>query len=99
MVALQGATSFASLAIDIDLALSNVHPPRSSPLKSYLGCTYAVSDVCSIIDVDQTGQNGKKGETSASLQKRVMCPSASRMDIARSWLIGGDDMGCGGTVA
>ena len=63
MVALQGATSFASLAIDIDLALSNVHPPQSSPLKSYLGCTYAVSDVCSIIDVDQTGQNGKEGET------------------------------------
>ena len=63
MVALQGATSFASLAIDIDLALSNVHPPQSSPLKSYLGCTYAVSDVYPIIDVGQTGQNGKEGET------------------------------------
>ncbi|EDR01829.1 uncharacterized protein LACBIDRAFT_310289 [Laccaria bicolor S238N-H82] len=58
-----GVTSFASLAMDIDLALSDVHPRQSSPLKSHRSCTYAVSEVYPIIDVGQTGQSGKEGET------------------------------------
>ena len=92
-------TSFARLAIDVDLALSNVHPPQSSPLKSHRGCTYAVSDVYPIIDVGQTGQKGRKVRRSASLQRRMMCTSASRMDIVRDcvdWR--GWRGGCGGTA-
>lgn len=58
-----GVTSFASLAMDIDLALSNVHPRQSSPLKSHRGCTYTVSEVYPTIDVGQTCRSGKEGET------------------------------------
>ena len=57
------------MAIDVDLALSNVHPPQSSPLKSHRGCTYAVCKVFSIIDIGQTDQNGKEVRRSASLEE------------------------------
>ena len=57
-----GITSFAGLVIDVDLALSKVHPPQSSPLKSHRSWTYAVFEVYSIIDVGQTGKNRKEGE-------------------------------------
>ena len=80
------------MAIYVDLALSNVHPPQSSPLKSHRGCPYAVSNVYSIIDIGQAGQNGKEVRRSASLEEGDVheCIEA---DIAHSWVDWGDDMG------
>lgn len=50
------------MAIDIDLALSNVHLFQSSLFKSHRGCAYTVSEVYPIFDFDQTGQIGKEDE-------------------------------------
>ena len=50
-------------AIDVDLALSNVHPPQSSLLKSYRSCAYTASEVYPIIEVGQMSRTGKEGET------------------------------------
>ena len=49
------------MAIDVDLALSNVHASHSSMFKSHRDCAYAVSKVYPIIDVGQMGRNGKEG--------------------------------------
>ena len=50
-----------TVAIDVDLALSDVHPSHSSLFKSHRGCAYTVSKVYPLIDVGQTGRNGKEG--------------------------------------
>ena len=58
----EGILTTRMKAIDVDLALSNVHPPQSSLLKSYRSCAYAASEVY-LIDVGQISRVGKGGET------------------------------------
>ena len=51
--------------IEVDLARSLQHPPSlvitAQALKSHRGCACAGSEVYPIIDVGQTGRNGKEG--------------------------------------
>ena len=46
-------------AIDVNVALSNVHPPQSSLFKSHRSCAYAVSEVYPILEVGQMSRTGK----------------------------------------
>ena len=50
-------------AIDVNVALSNVHPPQSSLFKSHRSCAYAVSEVYPILEVGQMSRTGKEGVT------------------------------------
>ena len=51
------------MAINVGLALSNVHPPQSSLLKSHRSCAYMVSEVYRLVEVGQMSQIGKEGVT------------------------------------
>ena len=59
----EGILTTRMKAIDVDLALSNVHPPQSSLLKNYRSCAYTASEVYPIIEVGQMSQTGKEGAT------------------------------------
>ena len=54
--------NFASLAIDVDLALSDAHPPVITAQKPSQLHIRGIRSLF-IIDVGQTGQNGRESET------------------------------------
>ena len=59
----EGILTTLMKVIDVDLALSNVHPPQSSLFKSHRSCPYPVSEVYPIIEVGQMSRTGKEGVT------------------------------------